>query len=130
MHEVRATHLPHRGSRAKLITGAQKVEKPSPPFISALASAPMCDPVAFHSVRLNDIPVVIGYANFVVCVRLFALLVPDVASLHHPYDGKPNAAIGGLFVPSIPIFSCVVIRESASFTRASSPRVESQKGNA
>ena len=43
------------------MTGAQNVEYDSPPFINARASAPMCAPVARHSDRLYDIPVVIGY---------------------------------------------------------------------
>lgn len=48
-------------SLARFMTGAQNVEYDSPPFINARASAPMCAPVARHSDRLYDIPVVIGY---------------------------------------------------------------------
>ena len=50
----------------EITTGAQKVERPLPTFISARASWPIWRPVSCQSVRLKDIPVVIGKANLVV----------------------------------------------------------------
>ena len=69
-----------------VLTGAQKVEKAMPTFMRARASRPICCPVSFHSVLLNDMPVVIGNANLVVCVFpercSISLATPVEASLH------------------------------------------------
>mgnify|MGYP004196819861 CR=1 FL=1 len=61
--------LPQRGSLARLMTGAQKVEPAWPAFMRDRASCPIWRPVSCHSVRLNDMPVVMGKANLVVCTR-------------------------------------------------------------
>ena len=50
----------HLGSRARLITGAQKVPNVCPVFMKTRASRPMARPVACQSDLLNDIAVVIG----------------------------------------------------------------------
>jgi len=57
---------PQRGSRARLMTGAQNVEPAWPAFMSERASWPIWRPVSCQSVRLKDMPVVIGKANLVV----------------------------------------------------------------
>mmetsp|Transcript_27304 Transcript_27304/g.71570 ORF Transcript_27304/g.71570 Transcript_27304/m.71570 type:complete len:240 (-) Transcript_27304:217-936(-) len=123
---------PQRGSRARLITGAQNVEKPVPTFIMARASRPIWAPVTCHSVRLNDMPVVIGNANLVVCVpcprRLISLATPVEASLHQLYAGTPRPLMAAPPVPRLPIFSARVIRLTASAARASTPRVGLQNG--
>jgi hypothetical protein len=68
---------PHRGSRERFTTGAQKVEPAWPAFMSERASWPIWRPVSCQRVRLKAIPVVIGKANFVVIAWL--LLTPDEA---------------------------------------------------
>ena len=52
--------LPHRGSRARLITGAQNVEYAVPTFIIARASRPIWRPVSAQRVRLKDMAVVMA----------------------------------------------------------------------
>ena len=100
---------------------------PLPAFIIALASRPIVLPVTCHNVRLKLIPVVIGKANFVVCV-----LRPDAtpldASLHQLYVGKPKAFIGQPPVSRLQIFSARVMRLTASLARTSIGSVLLQKG--
>ena len=72
-------------SRARFITGAQYVLHALPAFMKALASLPICCPVAHHRDRLKDIAVVIGNAKFdsyLVFGPLFTCEIPCVASDH------------------------------------------------
>ncbi len=64
------------------MTGAQNVEPAWPAFISARASCPICRPVSCQSVRLKDMPVVMGKGNLVVW---WPLLTPLEASSHQLY---------------------------------------------
>ena len=61
-----STLRPQRGSRARLMTGAQKVEYACPAFMAARASMPMAAPVARQSERLKAMAVVMGKAKLVV----------------------------------------------------------------
>ena len=86
-----ATAKGKRGGGALSRTGAQNVEYPLPAFIMARASRPICRPVSCQSVRLKDMPVVMGNANFVVCV-FRPLATPVLASDHQLYAGRPGTA--------------------------------------
>jgi hypothetical protein len=124
------THLPHLGSRARFITGAQKVESSSPSFINARASRPICAPVALQSDRLKDIPVVIGYANLVVPLPVFVFLTitPLDASSHHWYGLVPSPTTAGALLPREATFSASVIRDIMSLDRFSSGSPGLQNG--
>ena len=81
--------LPQRGSRAKLITGAQYVEYACPTFIKARASVAIFDPVVCQRLRLKEATVVMGKAKFVepgVAPELFTCDRPCVASDHQLYS--------------------------------------------
>lgn len=114
------------------MTGAQKVENEVPTFIMARASRPIAAPVFCQSVRLNDMPVVIGNANLVVWVAfprlLISLATPVEASDHQLYAGTPSPLIGDPPLFRFANFSCNVSRETASAARTSRPSVGLQNG--
>ena len=115
---------PQRGSRTRLITGAQYVEYALPAFMKARASTPICLPVAFHRERLKDPAVVMGSAKFVSVgvdddapSRTWDM--PCVASLHQLYAFNPSDGSASAFVPSELIFSLRLKRATASAARTS-----------
>jgi hypothetical protein len=122
---------PQRGSRTRLITGAQYVEYALPAFMKARASTPMAWPVADQTVRLKEPAVVIGRAKLVSSGVLEpgpsrTCEMPWVASLHQLYAGRPTDGSGPVPVPSALIFSGMVSRLTMSAARSLMPRVTSQ----
>lgn len=105
----------------RLITGAQNDENPLPAFIIARPSRPICAPVTCQRVRLKLMPVVIGKANLVVCVLLWwiSFATPVEASDHQLYAGVSSPLMAAPLVSRLAIFSCSVMRPTASFTLAS-----------
>ena len=123
---------PHRGSRARLITGAQYVDHALPAFMNARASRPIAAPVAFQSVRLKAIAVVMGKAKLVsygVVASLRTWLMPCVASDHQLYGRSSSDGIAGVSVSRAPIFSLRLMRPSMSATRESIASVASHQGS-
>ena len=84
-------------------------------------------PVSFHMLRLKDIPVVMGKANFVV-FWLRSVDTPEDASLHQLYAGSDSDGIGCVSVCMALIFSATLMREIMSSTRAPMASVWSHHG--